>query len=264
MGCGSAEKDSGRTVVVVSIQPYSYFVSRIAGNLVDIQVMLPPGANPATYEPTMQQMMSIASASLYVKVGHDHFPFEHVWLDKLMSDYPQIKMVEGPGTCQKSQYDPHLWLSPVHARVIASNISAALVELMPEHTAVFEANLTKLQVDIDTLDRELTALFAKVPTRRFYVFHPAWSHLAENYNLEQVAIEHGHKEPSTAELAHVIEQAKSDGAKVVFVQSQMSHASAEVVTSEIGGKIVQLDPLGADWLKNTRNAGKQIAKALER
>ena len=70
LSCSGPAGEHASPVVVVSVLPQAYFVERIAGDLVEVAVMIPPGASPATFEPTMNQMRTVSGASVYVKVGH--------------------------------------------------------------------------------------------------------------------------------------------------------------------------------------------------
>src|SRR5690606_3888118 len=98
--------------------------------------------------------------------------------------------------------------------------------------------------------------------QRFLVFHPSWGYFAAAYGLVQVAIEHEGKEPGARALAGIIEQAKAEGIRVVFVQQQSAGASARAVAEAIGGRVVPLDPLAPDYLANLRRSAQAIAEAL--
>jgi zinc transport system substrate-binding protein len=108
----------------------------------------------------------------------------------------------------------------------------------------------------------MQASFASPAKRRFYVFHPGWAYFARDYGLEQVAIEEEGKEPDPARLARLIERAKQDGVKVIFVQPQFSRRGAGLVADEIGARLVLLDSLVFDWLANMRSAAREIREAL--
>ena len=262
LGAAGCRREAPSTpVVVVSVLPQAYFVERIAGDLVDVEVMIPPGASPATYEPTMEQMRAASDASVYVKVGHPGFPFERAWLDRLVGG--RTRVVDGSAGVARLEGDPHVWVAPANVRTMAANIERALAEVVPEHRATLEANLAAFEGDIDALDAELRGLLAPHRGERFFVFHPAWGYLAEEYGLVQVAVEHEHKSPSPAHLAEMIEEAREAGARVVFVQPQFPRTSAELIAREIGATVVTADPLARDWLANTREVGRRLAEALD-
>lgn len=263
-GCGSGASLPQRPVVVVSVLPQAYFVERLAGDLVDIEVMIPPGASPSAYEPTIGQLRAMSAASLYVKVGHPNFPFERAWLDRLLSERNDLMVVDCAGDLKETNDDPHIWLSPGCVRAIAPKIAAALSDLLPARRPEFERSLQELLVDVDALDAEIHALLDPYAGRRILVFHPAWSYFTNEYGLEQIAIESEHKEPSPHELADLIDEARRAGFQVIFVQPQLSRRSAELVASELNAEVVVLDPLARDWLSNMRYVAETIEKGLSR
>ena len=263
-GCGSGVSPPQRPVVVVSVLPQAYFVERLAGDLVDIEVMIPPGASPSAYEPSIGQLRAMSEASLYVKVGHPNFPFERAWLDRLLSERSDLMVVDCAGDLREANDDPHIWLSPGCVRVIAPKIAAALSDLLPARRPEIERSLRELLVDVDALDTEIHALLDPYAGGRILVFHPAWSYFTKEYGLEQIAIESEHKEPSPHELADLIDEARGAGFQVIFVQPQLSRRSAELVASELNAEVVVLDPLARDWLSNMRYVAETIEEGLSR
>lgn len=79
-----------KPVVFVSILPQKYFVEQIAGDTVDIEVMVMPGASPATYEPRPRQMTKLATADVYLAIG---VPFEQTWLPRIQDTNPNLTIV---------------------------------------------------------------------------------------------------------------------------------------------------------------------------
>ena len=258
-------------VVGVSVPPQAYLVERIGGERVEVLVMVPPGASPATYEPTPQQLVELGRASLYVKVGHPDFLFERRHLATLLKVNPEIPILDMAATmeglCQGERSaeldgDPHLWLSPRLMRAAAAGIEDELLVLDPAGAPLYRRNLQALLVDIDRLDLEIGELVAGLQGRRFMVFHPAWSYFACDYGLRQMAIEAGGKEPSPAQLVATIQAARRAGIGVIFVQRGFSDRSARVIAAEIGARIEVLDPMAHDWLENLRSSADRIAAAV--
>jgi len=258
-------------VVGVSVPPQAYLVERIGGDRVEVHVLVPPGAAPTTYEPTPQQLVALSRSILYVEVGHPDFLFEQRHLENLLEASPGASIVDMSAGAEASclierggdfEEDPHVWLSPRRMRSAASKIEAALVRLDPEGAPEYRRNLDELLSDIDRLDLEIDALMADLQGRRFMVFHPAWSHLACEYGLRQMAIEAGGKEPGPAQLVATIEAARGEGIRVIFVQEGFSDRSAKVIADELGARVESLNPLARDWLENLRHSAGRIAAAL--
>ncbi|MGI5843321.1 MAG: metal ABC transporter solute-binding protein, Zn/Mn family [Candidatus Xenobium sp.] len=261
LGC-SAPPPPQRPVVLCSVLPQAWFVERLAGERVQVEVMIPPGASPATYEPTVQQMQAASRASLYIKVGHPAFPFEATWLEPLLKQGQGLRQVDSSAGLERLEGDPHVWVSPGCVRIMARNIAQALEELLPAEREVLKANLQALLAEIDAVDRELQESLKDLRGTRFYAFHPAWGYLAREYGLEQVAIEEEGQEPSAGRLSEILEQARRDGVRVLFVQPQFSEASARVLAEDLGARVVPLDPLARDWPTTMRQVATAFRESL--
>jgi zinc transport system substrate-binding protein len=138
-----------------------------------------------------------------------------------------------------------------------------LSELDSAHTAEFARNHDAFVAELDALDRDLHALLDPLASRRFMVFHPAWGYFADSYGMTQVPIEREGKEPGARSLAALIDQAKRERIKVVFVQPQFDKRAATQVARAIGGVVVAVDPLAADYVPNLRHVGRELVRALQ-
>ncbi len=272
--------------VTVSILPQKYFLERIAGDHVAISVMIPPGHNPATYEPTPQQLQDLSHSKLYFRIGH--IPFEKRWIPNFSSLNPAMNIIDtsqgvslitplaeeeheenhaaehehGSDHHHKGT-DPHIWLSPNAVKIQAGHIRDALVATDPGKKDEYEKNYQNFVRDINELEKEMKAILSELKGKKFLVFHPAWGYLARDFGLEQVAIETEGKEPGPADLKRVIDVARSENIRVIFVQSQFSIHSAQAAADEIGGQVVQLDPLSPDWLDNMKTIAQAFRDAVQ-
>jgi zinc transport system substrate-binding protein len=159
--------------------------------------------------------------------------------------------------------DPHIWLSPRLVKTQAKHIYEALVAARPADEAYFTANYNQFLSDLDELDSKLKDAFAPIEGKTILVFHPAFGYLAHEYGFEQEAIEIEGKDPTPQQLQDIIDEARADDVKVIFVQQQFSTKSAEAIASEIGGAVVQIDPLAQDYFANLEEMSAVITKALE-
>ena len=246
--------------VFVSIVPQKYFVQQIGKSLVDVKIMVLPGASPATYEPKPQQMADLSKAHIYFAIG---VPFENAWLGKIAATNSKMNIVHTNQGIEKLGKDPHIWLSPPLVKIQARNILAALQEADPAHGSVYEANFKEFAARIDQLDTDLKNTLAGKKGLQFMVFHPAWGYFAHAYGLKQVPIEIEGKDPKPAQLEELIEHAREDGIKVIFVQPQFSSQSAELVAREIGGQVAFANPLAEDWMANLRQVADKFEAALK-
>jgi len=261
-GCRSGTESTSRPVVAVSVLPQAFFVERIAGDRVSVAVMIPPGANPSTYEPGMVALRSVSGAVLYVALGHPHFAFEAAWVEKLLSENPRLEVIRGTGAESDGNYDPHIWLSPRLVRLQVERMASALQRILPADGDAIQRNLATFLAEIDALDSEIRTRLEPYRGRRVFVFHAAWGHFARDYGLVQISLEEGMKKPGAGVLASFIEEARRDKARVIFVQPQFSQEGARLVAQEVGARVESLDPLARDWLNNMRLVAAAFEEAL--
>jgi zinc transport system substrate-binding protein len=248
--------------VVVSILPQADFVEKVGGGKVSIAVMVPPGASPHTYEPKPSQMEDVGKAEIYVKVGSG-IEFELNWIDKIVELNKEMIIVDCSSGIELIEFDPHIWLSPKNAKIMVENIYNGLVRVDPENKKYYKENKENYLKELDKLDNEITqALLGKVE-RKIMVYHPAWSYFARDYNLEQIPVEEGGKEPSPKDLENFIKQAKENSIKIIFASPEFSTKSAEVIASEIGGAVVLISPLEKDYVNNISKVTKVFKDILE-
>jgi zinc transport system substrate-binding protein len=165
--------------------------------------------------------------------------------------------VHGPG-----ELDPHVWLSPRVVKVQARTICDELCRLDPANKAAYEENCRLFQEELDRIDGRIAEALAPLKRREFFVFHPAFGYFADAYGLRQVAVQAGGKDPNVKQLGALIERAKREGVKLLFVQPQFSKSSAEAVAEQIGGAVVPMDPLAEDYLENLLDMASKIKRAL--
>ena len=276
---GSGPAQAGKKLAVfVSIPPQKYFLHQIGKQRVDVQVMIQPGASPATYEPKPRQMAAISRTHIYFAIG---VPFEKTWLKKIAAANPDMQVVHTDHGIQKirmatnhteserhrekdhhGELDPHIWLSPTLVMTQARTILNALVEIDPDHRAVYEANTKVFVSKLAALDDELKNIFAGKQGFQFMVFHPSWGYFARAYGLQQVPVEIEGKNPKPAQLKALIEHAKKKHINIIFVQPQFSSRSARLLAKEIGGQVIFADPLAPDWSGNLREVAQKFKVAL--
>ncbi len=264
ISCTRSENVTDQEItVVVSILPYADFVEKVGGGRFDVKVMIPPGASPATYEPTPRQMTDLEAARLYIKVGA-HLPFEDAWLDRILSPAKNITVVDASEGISIIDRDPHIWLSPRLVKRQVSNICRGLVSVDPDNTVYYERNRDVYLAELDALDREIREELSGLSDRRFMIFHPSFGYYAADYDLEQIPIEHEGKEPGPRDLAGLIDEARSKNIRVIFAAPQFRTKDAEVIADSIGGSVVLVDPLALDCAANLRRVTESLRQTMER
>lgn len=275
------QKDAQPTLdISVSIVPQEYFVKKIGGNRVKVNVMVKQGAEPATYEPKPRQLRALSDAEAYISIG---VPFEKAWMNKIKGANSQMLIIDSTKGINKMEMvahnhhenhehedhyseetlDPHVWLSPQLAKIQAENIYQGLSQLDSENQGQYKQNLDRFISEIDQLDRKIKQNLAEVKNRKFIVFHPAWGYFAREYNLEQIPVEVGGQEPSAYELVQLIKTAKEENIKVVFAQPEFSTKSAKTIAKEFDGKLIFITPLAPDWYNNLLKVSEHFADALK-
>lgn len=254
-----------KSQIIVSILPQKYFVERIAGEKWHIEVMIPPGHNPAVYEPAPVQMKNLSTAKIYFRVGH--IGFERAWMENLKKLSPGMDIVDtslGVDLIRVgNRVDPHIWLSPKAVSIIAANICRALEKADPKNKGFYQNNYRLFLSDIERLDSEIQGLLSKKKKKKFMVFHPAWTYFARDYDLTQVSIENEGKHPAPSDLKRMIDEARREGIRSIVVQAQFDTHSAETISGAIKGNIIRLDPLAEEWVDNMRTMARKINGLLQ-
>jgi zinc transport system substrate-binding protein len=266
--------------VFVSVLPQKTFVERVGGNRVQVQAMVRPGDSPHTYDPTPRQVAALAEADLYVAVGGT---FEDAWMDRIRATNPRMRILNsGEGLNLRAMNgeddddegahveehakseqatDPHLWTSPPLVKQMVERIRDTLSELDPAGAPIYTHNAAVFSAELDDLDRDIRAQLAGLTSRRFMVFHPAWGYFADTYDMTQVPIEREGKEPGPRALVALIDQARREQVKAIFVQPQFSQKAAAQIASAIGGRVEVINPLAADYIPNLRRVAAILAEA---
>ena len=278
-----ADTEDKRITVTVSVLPQKYFVERVGGEDVVVNVMVGPGESPHSYEPKPEQMRALSDSALYFLIGVE---FEAAWMDRLAGTNPDMRLVDlsadidklpmaahGHGDEEENEHeeagedhenglDPHVWTSPELVKGMAAVIARELGQLNPQRADDYNANLDEFISDIESLQSDIRASLETLESRKFMVFHPAWGYFASEFGLEQIAIEVGGTEPSASQLAALLDEAREEDITVVFAQPEFSTRSAETIAREIGGTVVLISPLEEDWLANLARVAQSLAENL--
>jgi zinc transport system substrate-binding protein len=264
-GCVSQnEKPLGLIKVAATIAPLGELAGAVGGDKVQISVLVPPGAEPHTFEPAPSQIMQVANADLYVQNGAGL----EFWMDKILQVNNKMVVVDSSKGIDLIRengetMDPHIWLSLRNAAMQTKNICQALIQVDPANKSYYLGNRDDYLQNIWALDAELNRTFASKIKKIFIVHHPAWTYFARDYGLQQVALMENEKEPGPRYLADVIDLANKNKITTIFVEPEFNQKAAEVVAQEMNASIVYIDPLANNYLENMRISGKKIADSLE-
>lgn len=259
---------AARLSVFVSVLPQADFVTRIGGSSVDVSVLVGPGQSPATYEPTPKQMAALGQAQVFIRVGT---PFERGFIKKVEKSYPDLMIVDTrkgvplryfQRSLGNEAVDPHIWLDPKRVKIQAVTICQTLCSAAPDQSFYFVARLQSFLDELDHLDQTITEALSGLMRRSFYVFHPAFGYFADSYGMKQVAVEVEGKEPTPRQLAGLIDKARDEEIRVIFVQPQFSDREARAIAQAVDAVVVPIDPLPHDYIKNMRQTARAIEEGL--
>ncbi len=258
--------------VFVSILPQQYFVEQVGGQLVDVQVMVGPGQNPTTYEPTPQQMAALAHADIYFSIG---VPFEQAWLNKIKLSNEKLVVIEccqslsdlrghshHHGDEKHDDIDPHIWTSPQKVVQLVKLIESSLSTISSIDKVTFKETAGNFINELNELDDFIRTSLADLKQRELIVSHPSWAYFADAYNLSQISIEQNGKEIQARSLVKLIKLAKEKNIKAVFVQRQFNDKAAITIADELGAKVYDLDPLAYNYLENMNDVTNKIVRGL--
>jgi zinc transport system substrate-binding protein len=263
LSCNRGSSDSGNKIISVSIAPFKYFVREIAGDDFIVNVMVPSGANPHVYEPYPEQITKLSKSLAYISNGF--LGFEMTWLDRFYEINPAMvrlslgEKIEPIASAHKQEHeskhsegaDPHYWVSPKCALIIASSVKELLCDLNPEAKEKYERNYTGLILKIREVDNEAKSLLSGSEGKPFMIFHPNLAYLARDYGIREIAVEFEGKEPPPSRLKELIDLARSENLSTIFVQKEYDSRNARTIADEIGADIVIIDPLSENWMEST-------------
>ena len=289
---GQDAAKQAKPVVYAGIGPAAWVARELACDRVEVRTLLPDGCDPHTFEPAARDIAKLAESQAYFSLD---LPFEQrvkkilvtqktgtgpvfsgsvpicelretgsvpVCEDEESGPVPISSDGKKTGPVPAHDHDPHAWVTPEGMAEMAEAARAALDGIDPEGAEKRRAVFSSLKERLEAMDAEFAALFAPHAGKILVVHHPSWGHFAERYGLRMAAIEEEGREPSTRQLVRLVEQARACGATTVFAEPQFSRRASEAVAKQLGGKVVVVDPLSADWEANIRAVAAAFAEAL--
>jgi zinc transport system substrate-binding protein len=259
-GCAPAQSESapddGRLRIVAAIFPPYDFVREIAGERVQLSLLLPPGAESHSFAPTAKDILSIRDCDVFIRVGGE----SEAWIDQILSsmessgtvlslmdivDVVEEELVEGmepeatdeedPG---HAAYDEHVWTSPRNAALIVTAIEETLCELDDANAAFYRENAAAYRTVLEGLDRRFAEIVA-AGQRNTMVFGDRFPlrYFADAYGLTYYAAFPGcaaETEPSAATVAFLLEKIRAESIPAVFHIELSSQKMADILCRDTG------------------------------
>lgn len=266
VGC-TTKSDSDKKTIFVTITPMQSIIEEITAGDFDIEVIVPKGASPETFEPTPKQVTSFSDAEFIFSTGL--IDFEQSLIERISGDAEVVNLSNGieliAGSCSHGNHkhkhgvDPHIWTSPRALRTMVTNAHKAIMAHYPDSVKYTEAT-GRLLERIDALDTYCATRIKAEGVEAMMIYHPAYTYYARDYGIEQIAIEHDGKEPSLRQTTALIEKAKEHGVKVILRQPQYSEDKVRAIANDAGAEIITTDPLAEDILDEIERVTEIICR----
>jgi len=287
----SRSAQSDKLLIAVSIPPQAWFVSQITGDKAghpakqpaDILILVPPGQNPHNYEPTPKQIQSLSKAKAWILSGAE---FEIILRPKIEKLFPDLLIIDGTegvdfrylteyehDDCDDpdhdhdeapAQYrDRHTWLGYEPAIIMAMQIASSFVIFDNANSEYYFNQMDILIKKIDGVFKELIITLAPLNGKSVFVYHPSFGYFLDEFGIIQEAVEVGGKEPTPRQLNELMEKVKQEKPAAIFVQKQFPVNAAKTIAGTVGAKVIELDPLAQDWLKNIKHMGQELRNTIK-
>lgn len=228
VACAGGAGDHGRPQVVTTLPLFADFVRQVGGDRVDVSSLMPSGADPHTYEPSPRDVHRVAEADLVFANGLD---LEAAVLKIVSANARQGALVLLAEEAARSQFqgfipgDPHLWMHPSLGTIYAQTVAARLSQADPSGRAQYEANLDRLQNEIEAAETYTRQKLAALPPerRKLITTHSAFAYLALAFGLElgPVVAPGPGQEPSPADVQAISRAIRDQGVPAVFAEPQL-------------------------------------------
>ena len=253
----SKKIESNKINTSVSIAPLAFFVKEIAKDRANVAIIVPQNKNPESYEPDFNSMQIIAKSSLIIGIG---MPFEKIWIPKILnsSDNKDIKILELDKLLQNN-IESHLWLSLENAEKIANIIANTFIEIDSKNANFYKENLANLLDSIRNLKLKIPQILKNMPKKDFIVFHPLFEGFTQEYGLQERSLEQHGKKYGVKDIINLANLGKEKGIKRVF--SQQNNRDMQTLADSIKARVIVVDPLSEDYLKNLESIITEISKS---
>jgi zinc transport system substrate-binding protein len=282
-----SKKSDGKPIVAAGIVPVASFIEMIAGDLVEVVTLIPPGNSPANYQPSSKEMQALSDSVIYFtmqmpteeanilpKVSNFNKDIIIVNLRDVVSAEMPLRMIEehhhdgdehedDEDDDDELSVDPHLWLDPLNARLMLEAIADELIKQFPEHEGIFQTNKSLYSGQLFSLYEEIDERMEKLEAKSFMIYHGAYGYFADRFGLEMISIEVAGKQATAAEIQEVIEHANEEGIKVVFYQDEFDDNQAQTVAEEINGRVEKASPLSPDYVESLLAFAEALEKAQD-
>lgn len=253
LGCSSSTPDTSKPKILVTIPPYAGLVKALVGDQMSIEIFVPPGSNPHTYEPTPDQIKHFRQATVWFRIGD---PIEKKMVTFLQTRDVQIidlsedwDVLEEPGHVHEGheEKDLHLWLNPNIVSEQVEEMALVLSQQFPGMEPTIKDNSVKLITDLKKLNAEISSKLTPFQGRYLLVSHPALGYYCQRYGLHQLSVEVEGKEPRPQDISHLMDELKDHPVPVVLIEPQYNKKGALLIAEKLRIPHEEINPYDENY-----------------
>ena len=242
--------------IATTFYPLYDIANSIAGDKAQVSSIVPPGVEPHEYEPTPQDIKTVANADVYVALGIESGigALEQRLLSDRGNSIIVVRASDGIPLLEASRddtnepasgKDPHIWISPRNAQVMAATIADGLAKADPSNREYYLSNAVALRTDLLALDKEFTDGLASCSKQVLLANHDAYSYLAAAYGFRTVTISglEPESEPSPGKIKELVDAARQYGIKYIMYEELVDPRIAKTIADDVGAQVLELSPL---------------------
>jgi zinc transport system substrate-binding protein len=245
-GPESANSSDGKIKVIATIPPLADMIRSIGGDQVEVVQIMPAGASPHIFEVSPSLVENFEGATVAFSIGHglDN------WADDLLGSVDGLETLVVDDSVKTKIFDgdPHYWLSPRNANIMARNVSNRLVELDPENIRIYMEGLLNYQDAINAAEDAIKLELSDLQNRKILVFHDSWNYFADAFDLEVVDsfVAVPGQEPTAKELEALYGIVEAEGINDVYSEPQLSPETMRPFVEDLGLELHVMDPIGGE------------------
>jgi len=264
--------------VIVTLPVLKDLVEKVGKNRVTVRTLITGLESEHTYTPKPSDVVAVEKAKLFVKVGLGL----EIWVDALIknADNPGLVVVNTSDRVpllmnrdSSSRGNPHIWLDPDNAKIMAGHIARGLGQIDSNHSLEYRQNEAALAKDLDRLTKEMLQKVAILPSssRKIITHHPAWPYFAKRFGfivVDEIQPQVG-GELSAKRLGALVQLMRREKVRVIVSEPQLNPKIAQTLAEETGARTVVLSPLPgvlsktADYFDFTRTNVETLVTALQ-
>ncbi|MCK5834275.1 MAG: zinc ABC transporter substrate-binding protein [Lentisphaeria bacterium] len=242
--------------VTAGLPAVAYLAKEIGGEALKVTTLVSSKQDPHDFAATPALLQELKGSQLFLSCN---LHFEEVIYERLKESFKSLKFVDLSKTVPREQLkrDSHIWLSVANLTKMATVINAELCKTFPEHSAVYKKNYAELLMLLTQTHQDFSKKLANHKGATFFVHHPAFGYFAQDYGLQQYAIENEGKNPSPKQLLRLIKLAKEAKVQLILLQPQFNQKPAKMLADRINGAVFIANPMDTnpiDLLTKVTNA----------